>query len=425
MGARASLADSLGPVRTGPGRWRAARFTVAQAVIGGGAVRAWYRRYWWATTRGRLGSTGAWSALLKTPVRVARDTLRTVRLHGPACAAAYGVPLGTQYVQQLWLALAHGLDGESYYRYWLFRPDRRRRARHYVQWQEAAILYRVLAAREAPDDLAVLEDKGRFGRWCNEQRLPSAPVLAELRNGTLIGRSGAPSLPDRDLFSKPASEYGGVGVRLWQRVGAGAWREGGGGTAHDASSLLAALAEQSHHGAVILQPRLENHPSVRALAPRALCTVRLLTARPPDGPPELVLAAFRTGAGRSASDNFSAGGIAVAVDIATGRLRSGVRMDEQLLIAREVAHPDTGAAFANFVLPQWREMQALALDAHSRLRSMPFVGWDVAVTTDGLVLIEGNYNPGVRIVQAGDGVPLGETNFAMYLDAHLRRSFAR
>lgn len=425
-----NLAHALGRVRAGPDARTAARFAAAQFVLGGGrsdvaALRAWSRRHWWASTVQRRGRAGAVLALLKTPARLARDAALAVRTYGPACEAVHGVSPRAQYARLLWLSLTRGVIAESFYDFWLFRPERRRRARQYLQWHEAAVLYRVLAAREAADDFAVLEDKRRFAGWCHEHGLPTAPVLAEFRDGAPVVPDGSLALPERDLFSKPTDQYGGAGIRRWRHVGAGQWVEHDTGVAHSGEALLAALAAQSRAGPVIVQPALANHAAVRPLAPEALCTLRLLTARAPDGAPEVTLATFRTGSGGSASDNFSSGGIAVSVDLASGRLRRGVRRDERQMIVSVDAHPDTGVAFEGFALPQWEEAKTLALAAHARLRAMAFVGWDVAFTDAGLVLLEGNFNPGVRIVQAGWGVPLGETNYLRYLDAHLRRSFAR
>lgn len=429
-----ALADALGTVRTGPHRAAVLRFAVEQGLLGLGAgggdagrVRAWYRRHWLREQAVRRGPLGALAAVLKAPARVVREAREAVRAHGAAVAESFGVPAWRQLGQLVRLALLAGIDADSYYRYWLYRPERRRDAARFLQWQEAAVLYRVLAAREAMDDFVVLEDKRRFAEWCAAHALPTVPVLAEFRDGALASSRAAPVLPARDLFSKPSDQYGGAGVRSWRHLGPGTsdWWSDEEGRAHDAAALLAALAEQSREGPVILQPRLTNEAVLAPLAPHALCTLRLLTARAPGGAPELVLATFRTGAGGSTSDNFTSGGIAVAVDLASGRLASGVRLDTRLVIAPAERHPDTGVPFAGFPVPRWHEAKTLALAAHARLRAMAFVGWDIAFTPDGLILLEGNFNPGVRIVQAGSGKPLGATPFLRYLDLHLRRSFAK
>ncbi|MGH9348711.1 MAG: sugar-transfer associated ATP-grasp domain-containing protein, partial [Vicinamibacterales bacterium] len=321
-----------------------------------------------------------------------------------------------------WLGLRHGLDAESYYRFWLFRRERRRRAHRYIQQHEAGLLYRVLAVREAMDDFIVTEDKRVFERWCRRHAFPTVPVVAELHDGSVESPGAFVALPGRDLFSKPSASYGGAGARRWVYSGRGTWR-GTDGAACDRSALLGALAAESRGGGVLLQECLENDAAVMHLSSGALCTVRIVTIRPPDGEPELVCAVYRMATGGNSTDNFSIAGLAAPVDLATGRLAAAVRSDPRLVIAPVSRHPDTGATIEGQVLPHWTEARALALDAHAKLLSMACVGWDVALTGSGPVLVEANWAPGARLAQAPSGVPLGDTNFMRYLDAHMRRSF--
>lgn len=419
----------LSSVRSGPGRAAALRFALEQRLFGLGfgraaAARAWYRRYEWLQTRRAHGVAGAVRALVKRPARVGRDTWRAVATHGPAVRDLHGVSLWRQRLQVLWLGLRRGLDGESYYRFWLFRPERRRRANLYIQQHEAGLIYRVLAVREAMDDFAIAEDKRLFDRWCREQGFPTAPLVAVFAGGALVPPGAFVTLPARDLFSKPVDSYGGAGARRWTYAGTGAWR-GADGVLYDRSALLDTLAEQSRERAVLLQASVENDPRVAHLSSGALCTARIVTIRPPGGDPELVCAVYRMATGGQSTDNFSIAGLAAPVDLVTGRLGPAVRSDPRLVIAPVAAHPESGAAIAGTMLPHWPEATALALAAHARLRAIACVGWDVALTGSGPVLIEANWAPGARLAQAPSGVPLGATNFMRYLDAHLRRSFQK
>jgi hypothetical protein len=414
-------------VRTGPGPLTTLRFAVTQRIIAGtggaaASLRAWYRRYLFAQERRDLGTARAILAVLKTPARVARTAWRDVRAFGPAARDRYGVSLLTQYRQLAWLALFRGINTDSYYRYQLFRADRRRQAHQFIQSVEIAALYRVLVVREAMDDFVVTEDKGVFERWCREHDLPTPAVLAEFEGGHPLSAGGA-ALPDRDLFSKLADGYGGAGARRWTMVAPGLWTADD-GVVRDRHSLFMALARQSEGGRVILQERVENHPALRGFSSGALCTARILTSRAPDGAPELARAAFRMPVGDSSTDNYSQGGIAAAVD-EHGRLGTAVQAHERLIGVEVLAHPDSGVAFAGFQLPEWSAAAALAIRAHSQLTRIACVGWDVALTIEGPVLIEGNFAPGVKSMQMPFAAPLSATNYLAHIDAHLRRSFAR
>jgi hypothetical protein len=416
-------------VRTGPD-WRAAiRFAIAQRLFGlgfgrAGAVRAWYRRYEWTQTRRHLGTLGALRALVKRPARIIREAWRAAEMHGPAVRQLHGTSIWAQRLQILWLGLRRGLDPESYYRFSLFRRDRRRFAHKYIQQHEAGLLYRVLAVRDAMDDFYVTEDKRLFERWCREHAIPSVHTVAEFDNGVLIPPTPFVTLPGRDLFSKPVDSFGGAGAQRWRYSSGRVWY-GTDGQVYDRSTLLDSLAAQSRGCAIVLQVCLENDRRLMQLTSGALCTIRIVTVRPPDGEPELVCAVYRMATGGNSTDNFSIAGLAAPVSLRDGRLGGAVRSDPRLVIAPVARHPDTGAAIEGTSLPWWHEAKALALAAHTKLRAMACVGWDVALTSAGPVLVEANWAPGARLAQAPSGVPLGETNFMRYLDAHMRRSFSR
>jgi hypothetical protein len=419
----------LSNVCTGPGWSAAIRFAIGQRFFGLGfgraaAARAWYRRYEWIQTRRQLGTLGAVRALVKRPGRIAREAWRAARRHGPAVQQLHGTSVRAQRLQILWLGLRRGLDPESYYRFWLFRSDRRRHAHKYIQQHEAGLLYRVLAVRDSMDDFHVLEDKRLFERWCREHSIVSVYTVAEFDHGVLTPTTPFVTLPGRDLFSKPVDSFGGAGAQRWRYASAGAWY-GTDGQMYDRSTLLDALAAQSRGSAIVLQVCLENDPRVAHLSSGALSTVRILTIRPPDGEPELVCAVYRMATGGTSTDNFSMGGVAAPVNLRDGRLGRAVRSDPQLVIAPVGRHPDTDVCIEGTSLPWWSEAKALVLRAHAQLRAMACVGWDVGLTAGGPVLVEANWAPGARLAQAPSGVPLGETNFMRYLDAHLRRSFSR
>jgi hypothetical protein len=419
----------LSDVSTGPGKRASFRFEIEQRLFGLGfgraaSARAWYRRYEWTELRRRLGLVGMFLALAKRPARVIRESLKDVAAHGQAVRDAYGVPIWKQRAQLCWLGFRYGLDGESYYRFWLFRRDRRRQAGKYIQQHEAGLLYRVLAVRDAMDDFRITEDKRRFAAWCEEQGLPTARVLAEFTGGACVRLSVPGGIPERDLFSKPIDGFGGAGAQRWSYTGRERWK-GTDGREYDERALVDALAKQSETGAVLLQVCIANDPAIRHLTSGALCTARMMTIRPPAGRPELACAVFRMPTGGQSTDNFSIAGLAAAVDIASGRLGAGVKSDPRLIIAPVEKHPDTGATLDGNYLPWWSEAKTLVIDAHDRLKAMACVGWDVALTPSGPVLIEANWAPGARLAQAPSGIPLGATNFMRYLDQHMRRSFAR
>jgi len=99
-------------------------------------------------------------------------------------------------------------------------------------------------------------------------------------------------------------------------------------------------------------------------------------------------------------DNFSSGGGAVLID-GSGRLEKyGLHFKGTPKCTEH--HPDTGFKFANYPIPYYNEAVELAIKAHSFLYGVCAIGWDIAITETGPVIIEGNYHWGLSIMQSKD-----------------------
>jgi len=83
-------------------------------------------------------------------------------------------------------------------------------------------------------------------------------------------------------------------------------------------------------------------------------------------------------------------------------------------------HPDTGAPIEGRVLPFWPETVALACRAHAAFLPRVIVGWDIAITSGGPVLIEGNGAPGIDLLQRAYREPFGNSRLGELMAFHLR-----
>lgn len=62
-------------------------------------------------------------------------------------------------------------------------------------------------------------------------------------------------------------------------------------------------------------------------------------------------------------------------------------------------HPITNAELVGLQLPYWNEIKDMLTHAAKEIPQVAYVGWDIAITPDGPVLIEGNTTPGYRYYQ--------------------------
>lgn len=359
--------------------------------------------------RGRLVAA---KATLVAPARAARAALRAVREYGAITAEHSGVSQLRQFAWLWWLNLRHNYNPRDVYRFRLFSRDRAMPIPLFLQWEQAALLYRTVILRTDRAAAEILADKRRFASWCAEQGIPTAQNLMEFEDGRITRDfTGDASALHTDLFVKWGTKYGGDATERWLYNGNDSYVDDG-GREWTFAEITESLIERSRQGVVLLQPRLVNHSALRPLSPKALSTIRVMTIRRPREAPRFLAAVLRMGTGDATADNFAQGGIASAIDADTGVIGVARRIDEQYRTHVYQAHPDTGVPFAGYRVPFWSESVRLALDAHARLGQIACVGWDVAVLEDGPVLIEGNWNPCTKLLQVATQVPLLTTEFA-------------
>lgn len=140
----------------------------------------------------------------------------------------------------------------------------------------------------------------------------------------------------------------------------------------------------------IVEPYIEQHPQLKILYPHGVSSLRIVTVcvgRKID----IILATLLVGAGGIRMSNFHQGGLRVPINIATGDLaEKGLRI--KVKRGWYTAHPDTGVLFKDFRIPYWNEVADLVIRAHRCFPTIHSVGWDVAITPSGPIIIEGNWH---------------------------------
>ncbi len=149
---------------------------------------------------------------------------------------------------------------------------------------------------------------------------------------------------------------------------------------------------------LFLEELVIQHEGMNALCPASVNTIRMMTFND-HGNPRLLWMGLRIGNGVNAVDNFHAQGLAASIDMETGKL-VGNAQDKDL---REFTHhPTTGTQIDGFRIPCFEEAKELALKAAAKSDKILVVGWDVAISENGPVIIEGNRRPGFDMVQVLD-----------------------
>lgn len=141
-------------------------------------------------------------------------------------------------------------------------------------------------------------------------------------------------------------------------------------------------------GQYLIQERVRQHGKMSELHPASINTIRLITFNN-RGNVQAFCSAQRMGTNGRSLDNWTAGGILVGVDLESGRLYDeGVYKPGYGGIVRE--HPQTHVRFSGFEIPYFHDAVKLATDLHRYLYGVHSIGWDIAITENGPIIIEGN-----------------------------------
>jgi hypothetical protein len=338
--------------------------------------------------------------------------------HGRTVSRAGGAGRGLQFGRMLWLAIRRNVAPVCFYKFRLWDDSEARRASLYIQDSELAVLQ--VWMKRSPDDQP-LDDKVQVFEACRAHGIPTAPVVAEFREGAGRWFDEEEGLwPASDLFVKWVNLYGGAGAESWSYDVAGArWHLAG--EELDGEALLRRVRSRSMARPVVVQQRLRNHPDTARFTLGGLCTLRVVTYRSEGEPAQVGFACLRMPTGRSVVDNFAAGGLAAGVDPETGIL--GPAVSKRSAVGSLASHPDTGARISGERLASWRELLDLALRAHECFREPWSIGWDMAMTPEGPVVVEGNTVWSGDLLQMTLG-PIGEAPFGRAFHAEISRRLA-
>lgn len=154
----------------------------------------------------------------------------------------------------------------------------------------------------------------------------------------------------------------------------------------------------------LFQETIRQHPELNRLSSSSLNTLRIDTFIDRDGKIDIISGLLRMSINNTHIDNITLGGCQVGIVLETGKLKKYGFSNIKLTGLKELTrHPITHTVFENFRVPFFSEAKELVLRAAAFKPSMRLVGWDVAITESGPVIIEGNFDYAI----AGNDVAYG------------------
>lgn len=357
--------------------------------------------------------------------------LRQIALaaHAGYCWATLGTAVARSHhrtpVMQAWdiarLAWREGLDAQTYYMQELYRDECDRRAADTLTRFETKNGLFTALKRLAPRRAAErhpLGDKLAFHARCRQHQVAAVPVyMTAIRGQLALADNGLDE--GRDLFVKPRRGKGARDTTLLRYAGNGTYRLPD-GRLLPLDTYLGHLARASMRADYLVQPRLVNHADIADLATESLIVIRVITCLDAAGRPQVTHGMLRVigKLERSWGDTTE---YAAPIDLKTGRM--GAMTGDKLGKALDWhdRHPLTGAPVNGRLLTAWPDIQAAAVKAHDAFTDRLLLGWDIALTPDGIVIVEGNAMPDVAFLQRVHREPIGQSPLAPLLRQYLNR----
>ena len=159
----------------------------------------------------------------------------------------------------------------------------------------------------------------------------------------------------------------------------------------------ARLLEELRGQNTILEELIVQCQAMARFHPQSVNTIRCVTFLK-DGQVHILFTFFRMGRGGSVVDNAGAGGISAAIDPDSGIVCSAgiskTATDSWLF------HPDTDEQIIGAHIPLWDQLKSLVSELAQIIPEQPYVGWDLALTDDGWILVEGNNAAQLSCIQS-------------------------
>lgn len=195
---------------------------------------------------------------------------------------------------------------------------------------------------------------------------------------------------------KPSRGRGGSGIIAASEYDGNLWHSRG-GTSYSInfirkhiSDIIFGVFSFDLHDQAIVEEHIIQDEAMNALSPFGLADVRLIILKH-----RIAMAMLRVPTIRSdGKANLHQGAIGIGIDIENGKTTHAILYRKQI-----DSHPDTKVHLIGKLVPHWLRILDIGMLSAERL-PLKYLGVDIAISTNGPVLLEINVRPGLEIQNA-------------------------
>ena len=195
---------------------------------------------------------------------------------------------------------------------------------------------------------------------------------------------------------KPIDDWEGNGVELLEFVG------------KDVSELFNDFKSKK----VLIEEVVKQHP-LMVFNNKSVNTIRVYSIYDDaEKKAYIIKTTLRAGVGASVVDNSHSGGCSYEIDIESGRI---VSRGWSHTVTEQIFHPGSDICMLGREIPLWKEAMAMVKRAAEMIPSVKYIGWDVAISENGPLFIEGNHDPDLDIMEF-----VGNSGYLPIIKRHLK-----
>lgn len=264
--------------------------------------------------------------------------------------------------------LAHGFSMKQYEDYEVYKLKRCVR-KNIVTNSKALLLEKLL---NSPEYTKYLEDKSlfnqKFALLINRKWIDAKTMTPETFSSFVCGLEKA--------ILKPTDGERGEGIRII-------------GIPKDAKSIVR-LYNSLKGKKYLVEQVIVQHPSI-AFGRKSVNTIRMYTLLDKYGKAHLLKSVLRIGAPGSDVDNYHCGGSIWPLNAEHGFVETP---GKTLAVTIPIFNlPPDNQFMLGFHVPNYQQAVEIVIKAAEQIPQVRYIGWDVAITHDGVSIIEANSSP--------------------------------
>ena len=241
-------------------------------------------------------------------------------------------------------------------------------------------------------DGSPLREKSDFLRWLNKSDIKGCVV-------------------------KPLGSLGGKGIMIFEELISSETIRSNDGKNYSLNEVISLMekdievrqSKEDNYKGYIFEEKIEQDPAMNVLSGKSLNTIRVSTLITNNNEILIDFGMLRVGREGSITDNLHQGGYVVNINVEDGSIGEktfGYKEEGGPWI--EEKEERIKDFFTDCKVPFWHDIVSLAKKAASFSPELRSVGWDIAISKNGPVLMEGNDNWDMVIAQVLSGGYLTE-----------------